>query len=283
MPEAPELEVIKDFLNRRVTGVTVLSGKVLRPSVVRPVVGDLGADIGARTIERVRRRAKFLLVELSGDRLLVVNPMLTGALQYCRPEARVFKKTCIILSLSNGYQLRYLDDRQMGRVYYTSPDRLGEVPQFDAMGPDVLDGVSFVEFWDRLRPFHGEIKGILTRGRVISGIGNAYADEVLFAAKVYPFRKRKSLTDAELGRIHRSCRSVVGDAISIVRERMGEDIHVKIRDFLQVHNKGGEPCPRCGTNITQITANRRITSYCRRCQPGLLLKPESTEGHRWTA
>ena len=272
MPEAPELEVTKDFLNRHARGATVLAGHVLRPSVLRPIAGDLGSDIAGRKIERFCRRSKFLVVELSGERLLVTNPMLTGAFQYCKPGARVYKRTCFTLSLSNGHELRYLDDRQMGRVYYTTPGGLDAVPQFDTLGPDVLDDLPFEEFRERLRPFHGEIKGILTRGRVVSGIGNAYADEVLFAAKVYPFRKRKFLTDGELRRLHRSCRSVIEDAIGVLRERMGENIHVKIRDFLQVHNKGGTPCPRCGSTITQITANKRITSYCRGCQPGLLVK-----------
>ncbi len=272
MPEAPELEVVKDFLSLRARGAAVLSGRVLRPSVVRPVVADLAADIGSRTIEAFRRRGKFLLVELSGERRLAINPMLTGALQFCRPDARVFKKTCVILSLSNGYDLRYLDDRQMGRVYYTSADRLDEVPQLGDMGPDVLDGVSFEEFRRRLQPFRDEIKGILTRGRVLSGIGNGYADEILFAARIYPFRKRGALTDEELSRLHRSCGAVIEEATRTVRERMGDDIHLKFRDFLKVHNKGGEPCPRCGAAITQITANRRITSYCRSCQPGMLLK-----------
>ena len=104
---------------------------------------------------------------------------------------------------------------------------------------------------------------------VISGIGNAYADEVLFAARVYPFRKRKALSDAELHRIHEESRRVVLDAMEVLKDRMGHDIHRKTRDFLKVHNRGGEPCPRCGHAISQVTANRRITSYCRRCQPGL--------------
>ena len=272
MPEAPELEVAKDFLNERVRGVEVLSGRVLRPSVLRAVAGDLAKDVAGRTIDEVHRRGKFLVISLSGDRLLVVNPMLAGALQYCKPSDRVFKRTFIILALSNGMELRYLDDRQMGRVYYVTGGQLGQVPQYEELGPDVLEDVTFEEFQQRLKAFHGEIKGILTRGRVMSGIGNAYADEILFAAGVYPYRKRKQLTQDELRRIHQQSRKVVQDAIATVRERMGDDIHRKVRDFLQVHNKGGQPCPRCGGTITQITANQRITSYCRRCQPGMLVR-----------
>jgi formamidopyrimidine-DNA glycosylase len=236
------------------------------------MAGDPARDVAGRTIDGIRRRGKFLMFGLSGGRMLVVNPMLTGAFQYCPPSERTFKRTCFILALDTGAELRYLDERQMGRVYWISDDQLHQVPQFEDMGPDVLDDVSFEEFRRRLARFHGEIKGVLTRGRVTSGIGNAYADEILFHAKVYPFRRRKELTEDELRRIHRSAREVIEEAVPQVRERIGERIHTKARDFLRVHNRGGEACPNCGNPITQLTANQRITSYCRRCQPGLLLK-----------
>ena len=272
MPEAPELELVKDFLNEHVSGRRVEAAQVVRPSVLRSLCGDLATDAVGREIERTVRRGKFMLLHLSGQRLLAVNPMLTGAFQHCPSGQRVYKRTCLRLTLDDGCDVRYIDDRQMGIVYYLSEKDLDRVPRLPEQGPDVLDGVSFDEFKERIRRFHGEIKGVLTRGRVISGIGNAYADEVLFAARVYPFRKRKALSDAELHRIHEESRRVVLDAMEVLKDRMGHDIHRKTRDFLKVHNRGGEPCPRCGHAISQVTANRRITSYCRRCQPGLLLR-----------
>ena len=273
MPEAPELEVVKGFLTDRAVGASVESARVLKPSVLRSMAGDFEDDIPGRGIEDVRRTGKFLTLVLSGDRLLVVNPMLTGGFQWSGPSDRVFKRTCFALTLSNGRELRYIDDRQMGRVYYVSPDQLGEIPQYADMGPDVLDEpLSLGEFKERLRPFRGEIKGIITRGRVISGIGNAYVDEILWDAEIYPFRKKRDLSDDDLQRILDSSARVIREAVGQVREAMGEDIHRKRRDFLKVHNRGGEPCPRCGTTISQITANQRITSYCRTCQPGLLLR-----------
>ena len=272
MPEAPELEVVKEFLRERAVGATVQAADIVKPSVLRSLAGDLPADIHDRAIEEVHRRGKFILIHLSGGRQVVVNPMLTGAMQYCSPRDRLLKRTCIVLSLSNGFELRYLDLRQMGIVYYIDVDQLDQVPRLNEQGPDVLDDFSFDDFKLNLRRFPGEIKGVLTRGRVISGIGNAYADEILFEAKVYPFRKRRALTPEELRRIYEKSREVVEDAIPLLRERIGEDIHVKIRDFLKVHNKGGLPCPRCGTAITELTANRRITSYCRQCQPGMLVR-----------
>ena len=131
---------------------------------------------------------------------------------------------------------------------------------------------SVEEFRQRLTRENHTVKRALCDPASFSGIGNAYSDEILFEAQVYPFRKRKSLSTDELQRILDCSRSVVEDAIPILRERVGENIHVKVRDFLKVHNKGGEPCPRCGHQISEITANKRITSYCRQCQPGLLLR-----------
>ena len=273
MPEAPELEVVKGFLTDHAVGATVDAARVLRPSVLRSMVGDFEDDVAGRSIEDIRRKGKFLTLALSDDRLLVINPMLTGGLQWSEPADRVFKRTCFTLTLSNGRELRYIDERQMGRVYYVTPDQVGEIPQYADMGPDALDEpLSLNEFKERLRPFRGEIKGILTRGRVISGIGNAYVDEILWEAEIYPFRKKRELTDADLQRLLDSSTLVISRAVEQVREAMAGDIHRKRRDFLKVHNRGGEPCPRCGAAISQLTANQRITSYCRKCQPGLLLR-----------
>ncbi|MCY4527440.1 MAG: hypothetical protein OXD46_00200 [Chloroflexi bacterium] len=273
MPEAPELEVVKCFLTERAVGASVESARVLRPSVLRSMAGSFETDILGRAIEDVRRKGKFLTLVLGDDRLFVVNPMLTGGFQWSDPSDKVFKRTCFTLALSNGRELRYIDERQMGRVYYVSPDRMEQIPQFAEMGPDALDEpLSLEDFKGRLRPFRGEIKGIITRGRVISGIGNAYVDEILWEAEIYPFRKKRDLGDDDLKRILDASAKVMRDAVDHVREAMAGDIHRKRRDFLKVHNRGGEPCPRCGTTISQLTANQRITSYCRTCQPGLLLR-----------
>ncbi len=201
MPEAPDLEVIKGFLNQHVQGQCIQAAIVLRPTVLRSLAGDFPADIQGRTFGAFHRRGKFLLAEISGARWLVVNPMLTGAFQYCGTKERVQKKTCFTLSLDGGDELRYLDDRQMGMVYYVSEDQMDQVPRLHEQGPDVLDGTSFEEFQERLKRFHGEIKGVLTRGAFLSGIGNAYSDEILFAAGLSPFRKARSLSAEEKARL----------------------------------------------------------------------------------
>ena len=272
MPEAPDLEVIKDYLNAHVKGRVVDSAQVLRPTVLRPMAGDFAADLPGLTLEQFRREGKFLIAELSGDRWLAINPMLTGAIQRCEPKARVYKRTSFVLGLNDGMELRYLDDRQMGMVYYVDTGQLEGIYRLEKQGVDVLSELSFEDFKAGLKKFRGEVKGVLTRGSLISGIGNAYSDEILFAAGISPFRKVGTLKEAELEQLHLQSRRVVEDAIEVLRGRMGDNIHVKIRDFLKVHGKGGEPCPVCGGNISQLNANQRMTNFCRRCQPGMLIR-----------
>ncbi len=123
----------------------------------------------------------------------------------------------------------------MGMFYYVSNHQLNEVPGLDDQGPDVLDDIDLEDFKSRLKEIHGEIKGILTRGRVLSGIGNAYADEILFDAKVYPFKRCKQLSPDELRRIHHSARQAIVDATLVVRDRMNGQLGHKLRDFLAGH------------------------------------------------
>ncbi len=274
------MEVIKDYLNAELKDARIDSCDVLRPTVVRSLAAEVANDLPGRTFLDAQRRGKFLTLRFSGGRSLVINPMLTGALQHCPESVRVQKKTCVVLGVGGGMELRYLDDRQMGKVYYLRNGEDGdggdaqddEVPQYTGLGPDVLSHITFEDFQARLKKFNGEIKGVLTRGSFISGIGNAYSDEILFAAGISPFKKCRALKLEELKALHTQCRQVLEEATETLRSRMGSDIHKKVRDFLKVHNKGGQPCPKCGGNITQLNANQRITSYCRHCQPGLLVR-----------
>lgn len=274
MPEAPDLAIVRAVLEERLTGAAVTAATVRKATVLRSFVpGGFAADIAGRTFAAFRRRGKFLLVTLSGGRSLVINPMLTGALQLCAPTERMQARVCLVFELASGQQLRYLDETQMGKVYYGTEEQVGGVPKLEEQGPDVLDEpLPLADFTAALKHFHGEIKGILTRGALVSGIGNAYADEILWAAQISPFRRRKELSPDELQRLHEATYRVPLEAVAVLRERVGEDIHRKVRDFLKVHGKTDEPCPRCGSPVRAITANQRLTNFCRQCQPGTLVR-----------
>jgi formamidopyrimidine-DNA glycosylase len=272
MPELPDLEVIKEFLQDHIVGQEIAEVEVVRPIVVRNLAGDdFATRLTGQRIKQVRRRGKFLILALDSGDYLVINPMLAGRLYYAPRRERRLRKTFVVLHLADGMDLRYTDARTMGKVYLT--DDLAKVPGFAELGPEALDPNLTLElFRERLRQYRGEIKGILTRQSFVAGIGNAYADEICWQAGVYPFRKRPRLSDEEIERIYEAMHEVLSGAIATLRERVGSDIHVEIRDFLKVHGKGGQPCPRCGTTISEIKAQQRLTNFCRQCQPGSLIR-----------
>ncbi len=272
MPELPDLEIIKEFLQQRLIGLVIEGAEVRRPLIVRALVGqDFEARLRGQEITGVTRRGKNLLFHLSRGDYCVVNPMLAGRLHYNTRGGRPLRGLAVVLHLSNGMDLGYTDPVKMGKVYLTND--LALVPRFSSQGPEALDPqLTLAGFRERLRPRRGEIKGVLTNQEAVAGIGNAYADEILFRARIYPFRKVTRLTEAEIARLYEAMRSVLSEAIATLRERVGEDIHLEVRDFLAVHGKGGQPCPRCGATISEIKAHQQITSFCRACQPGTLIQ-----------
>ena len=273
MPELPELEIVQQVLQRRVVGATIENVLVLPPGgaiVVRDLTQrGFAQELTDATITSIARRGKFLVFSFDSSLFLVINPKLTGRLQLAAPTEKRLAKTHVVFSLSTGRELRYVDQKRMGQLYLTREPAL--VPGFAGMGPEPFD-ISLDEFRERLRPFRGEIKGVLTRGEFVAGIGNAYADEILWNARLHPYRKRTQFTPEEIERLYHAMQTTLRDATAQVRAEMGESIHLKPRDFLSVHMKTGEPCPRCGTPISLVGANQRITNFCRTCQPGGLIK-----------
>jgi len=276
MPELPDLEVIREFLSPRLTGVTIASAEVRRPLIVRNLLGgELAHHLVGRRFASVGRRGKFLLLELEGGATLVVNPMLAGRIRYGEPLKRPRVRDALVLGLADGRELRYHDTADMGKVYLASD--LDQVPAFANQGPEATDPALTLDvFRERLGRYRGEIKGILTNQSFVAGIGNAYADEILWSAHLYPFHRRPDLDDEDIAPLFAAMRSVLSEAITTLRERVGENIDIEVRDFLSVHGKPGQPCPRCGNLISEVKRQRMATHFCRACQPGLMID----RGHR---
>jgi formamidopyrimidine-DNA glycosylase len=202
--------------------------------------------------------------------LLITNPKLTGRFQLCAPKEKKAGPVHVTFHFNDPpEELRYVDQKRMGQLYLTRAPT--EVPMFAEMGPDALQ-IERGNFMARLRRYHGEIKGILTRGSFAAGIGNAYADEILWHAKIHPYRKRPSLSAEEADALYDAMRATLHESIEQVRLAMKDDIHLKPREFFAVHMRAGQPCPRCGTTISLVGANQRITNFCRECQPGGLIR-----------
>ena len=273
MPEIPDLEAIRGFLNARIVGVECTRAEALIPHVVRSGAADFEAALTGNRFGEVLRRGKFLLFGLADERVLVVNPMLAGRFQYLQPGERKRPKTCVVMQLENGWQLRYSDRLLMGKIYVVPADAIMTVPMFAEMGPDALT-VSEDEFRARIKKHSGAIKNILTNYKFISGIGNAYSDEILFEARIAPFRKRTTLSEAEMTALYRAIGKTLQRSIKIVSAQFKDELdYSEWRDHLKVHKKGGDGkdkqegrCPRCGTHITEIAPSQRVTSYCRTCQ-----------------
>ncbi len=278
MPEIPDLEGYRAYFNRRLPGLRVERAEAPIPWMVRTGGQELERRLPGQVFRPVERRAKWLLFPFaptgarsgdSGD-WLAVHAMLTGRFQYCEPKQRRRSKTAFLLGLENGMELRYFDERRMGRAYLLREEEFAEkLPRWPEMGPDVMSPeLTEEQFVERLKSKRAQIKTVLTTEKCVAGIGNAYSDEVLWEAGIHPYRKRTDIPDEKLAELLRAIRTVMEWSTPIVARRMEEEglPAGHYRDHLRVHRKGGEPCPRCGTKISEITAGQRETNFCRKCQ-----------------
>ena len=293
VPELPDLVVVAEAFHAALAGRPVASIRALMPLAVRGTPTELTALTGQR-VARVARAGKFLDLDLDGDRV-VINPMLTGRLQLAghgekAPSATalevVFGARCPGTGAPTDaarwaagaawlpaddapVTLRYRDPTQMGKVYLLPAGVERPIPGRGPgeMGPDALDPELTLEVWrDRIRRHPGELKNLLRNQAFVAGIGNAYADEILFEARLQPFRKRSTLAAEEIDDLHRAMRATLEAAIDLLRERVPPTFEKQVRDHLAVHNRGGRPCPRCGARITEVKAGGFPTGYCRGCQ-----------------
>ncbi len=274
MPEIPELEHVSAVLGERLVGRRIAQVEVSRPIVIRAPREEFEAGLTGARLSDVRRSGKFLLFDWDRGTTMAVAPMLTGRFQWT-DAAKAHARTCFTLHFESegggdGDELaiRYIDERFLGKVYLIPSERLGSVPVLGEQGPDALDAALTEElFLERLRRYRGQVKNVLVNAKFIAGIGNAYVDEILFEAGVHPFTPVKELTAERRAALYAAIGAVLRWASARAAEEMGERIDAKPREFLRVHRKGGEPCPSCGGVISEVSPNRRITSFCRACQP----------------
>lgn len=291
MPELPDLSILADAFHAAMTGRPVVEVDAPGPLTVRGTPAELNALVGQRLV-RFSRRGKFLFLDFEGDRV-AINAMLTGRLQLAAgPEVKKPPKTLVIVrfgprseapadaaawTAGAGWipgdaatpELRYRDPTQMGKVYLLPRGVERPVPGAgpDEMGPDADDPGLTLDVWrTRIRRHTGELKNLLRNQEFVAGIGNAYSDEVLHAARLLPVRKRGTLAPEEIDELYSAMRKTLASAIDVLRQRVPPTFETEVRDFLAVHNRGGKECPRCGQRITQTEAGGFTTSYCRHCQ-----------------
>jgi formamidopyrimidine-DNA glycosylase len=271
VPELPDLTIVAEQLAERVTGREVLEATAPAPILVRATPAEL-ASLAGSVVGRARRRGKFLLLPFERDsreeRLLAANPMLAGRFWLIDDgAAKVRARTGLRLRFADGSELRYVDREMLGKLYLVPPDGLDAIPGWTEMGPDADDPELTAErFRERIRRHPGELKSLLRNSRFVAGIGNAYSDEILWAAQLAPLRRRSTLRPEDIDRLYDAMRTVLADAVVRLRDLVPPAIQRQHREFLKVHLRGGEPCPRCGRPLRQIGGDE-ATTFCRTCQP----------------
>jgi formamidopyrimidine-DNA glycosylase len=155
----------------------------------------------------------------------------------------------------------------MGKIYLLPAGVERAVAGWDDLGPDADDPALDLEAWRaRIKRHNGELGNLLKNQAFVAGIGNAYSDEILWAARVAPFRKRASLASEESEALWRATHEVCSWAVSELQQRVPPTFEKQARDFLRVHLRGGEPCPRCGATVSEVSPGGFSTSWCRSCQ-----------------
>jgi formamidopyrimidine-DNA glycosylase len=290
VPELPDLAIVAEAFRAALVGRSVTSAAAPAPLAVRGTPAELEALVGQRLVD-IRRRGKFLLADFERD-AVVFSPMLTGRFQLAAPNDKLPTKTAVILGFgprtasppkparwTRGAawmpsddahpEVRYRDPTQMGKVYVMPAGVPRTVPGLSdgELGPDADDPALTLDVWrQRIRKHPGELKNMLKNQAFVAGIGNAYSDEILHAARLLPFRKRSSLAPEEIDALFEATGSTLSSAITTLRRRVPPTFEKQVRDFLAVHDKGGTPCPRCGTKVSEVKPGGFITSYCRGCQ-----------------
>ena len=274
MPELPETETIARDLDAEVRGRRILGVEVSRPDVLREVDGAaLAGRTRDATIERVWRRAKLVVLDLStGDRI-VVQPRFTGALLLDAgdlPE-RERRFSTLAFALDDGRRLHYRDIRRLGTVAVMSPTRFAGYA--GGLGPEPLDpAFTADELAGILRASRQPVKKVLMDQRRLVGVGNIYANEALWRARVAPDRPARSLGAAEAERLHGAVRGVLAESIAERGTSFRDYVDAAGRRGgfaarLAAYGRGGEPCHRCARPLTESHAvDGRSTVWCEACQ-----------------
>lgn len=274
MPELPELEALRSRLGPRLEGKLITAATVnpKKAHMLRYPVEHFANELPARRVVSLVRRGKHLVfgTEIGAggsERWLAINPMLGGRFQMVDAEAPVPATEVFTIRIEGRQELRYLDFRDMGRIYWvTDLDR--EIPGWSVLGPeaDSVATIGVEAFRKRLRRFRDELKDLLRNQEFLAGIGNAYSDEILFEARLLPLRRRASLKAAEEEALFAAIPVVLNRAVDAILANPNYEESKQDRSFMAVHMKGGKTCPRCGHRISQLGSNREPLNFCRGCQ-----------------
>jgi len=283
VPELPEVEALVRDLTPTVVGRTIQRVTVYKEKLFDATPGLTLEDLFGRRIERLWRRGKLTVWELSDGLSLVVHLKLAGQIVHLAPDRTELahgghpvpmwgtplphKSSHIVFCLDDGSILYLTDIRQFARVHLMPYADVGKFLKHQKIGVEPLTRrFTAAAFRDKLRRRGIPLKTTIMDQSVVGGIGNIYADESLWRAKLHPRRPASSLTDAEIARLHRAIRAVLDYAVREGAAFVPHGKAISDRDFPYCHGRAGSPCPRCKTIIQKEWVGGRGTHFCPKCQ-----------------
>jgi len=276
MPELPEVETVARGLQARLPGATIRSAAVLWDRAIsHPLPAERFAnEIAGGVVRRVGRRAKSVVLHLDDGRVMTVALRMTGALIVAAPGAAPDPNARVVFELADGRQLRFRDVRKFGRIgLYPGRGRRRVADVFARHGPEPLPAsFSAARLATRLRRRRARLKTLLLDQSFIAGVGNIYADEALWRARLHPLRRADSLNDVEVRRLHRAIRAALREGLAgggaSYRDYVDPDGEPGLAaERMRVYRRTGQPCPRCRRPIQRMVVGQRATHFCPRCQP----------------
>ncbi|MBM0235044.1 Fpg/Nei family DNA glycosylase [Micromonospora sp. STR1_7] len=272
MPELPEVEALAGYLRQRAVGRRVDRLEIAAISALK-TYDPAPTAVAGRAVVDARRHGKFLDVVVEGDLHLVVHLARAGWLHYREafPSGAPLRPgkgpiaVRVRLDDGSGFDLTEAGTQKKLAAYLVTD--LAAVPGVAKLGPDAL-AADLPTFAERLRSRRGQVKGVLTDQSVLSGVGNAYSDEILHAAKLSPFAITDRLTDDQLATLHTATRQVLGDAVERSLGQRAAELKGEKRSGLKVHARTGLPCPVCGDTVREVSFADSSLQYCPTCQTG---------------
>jgi formamidopyrimidine-DNA glycosylase len=277
MPELPDVTVYVERLQARTIGRPLEGLRVASPFVLRTVSPSPG-DLRGATVTSVERLGKRIVIGVTGDRFIVIHLMIAGRLRWKPRGEKVPGKVGLAAFDFPDGTLIFTEASPKKRASLHLVAGRAALAEFDRGGLDVF-GSTAATFGERLRSERHTIKRALTDPTLFDGIGNAYSDEILHAAKLSPFRMTSSITDAEIATLHDACVATLNLWTQRMRDEVGDGFPDKVTAFrpeMAVHGKYGQPCPVCGTKVQRIVYADNEANYCPTCQTeGRLLADRS--------
>ncbi|MGH9286539.1 MAG: bifunctional DNA-formamidopyrimidine glycosylase/DNA-(apurinic or apyrimidinic site) lyase [Acidimicrobiales bacterium] len=278
MPELPEVETIRRDLDKEVAGRRIKSVEVTGMRSVRrhPNKRHFITKLEGRKVGPVERKGKYLLIGLDGAEVLVVHLGMSGQLLRVKnPKDPLGRHTHVVITFTQGGQVRFVDPRTFGELFVTTRDALGkEVPELGHLGFDPLEDVmSWTDFGERLHTRRTKLKGLLMDQRFVAGIGNIYSDEILFAAGLRYDRSSETLSAQEVRRLYRAMVETLQDAVkhrgSSLADQQYLDLFGEVGDYQsrhRVYDREGQACRRCRSPIVRVKISGRSAFLCEQCQ-----------------